>query len=66
MIDFFFVGALMGLIVSLFHVANLSRVVAGGTKSSGEFNALEGRKVYETGPVIVGSDPQLAKKCWIQ
>ncbi len=30
------------------------------TEASGEFNALKGRKVYETGPVIVGSDPPIS------
>ncbi len=30
------------------------------TETSGEFNALDGRKVYETGPVIVGSDPPVS------
>ena len=30
------------------------------TEASGEFDALKGRKVYETGPVIVGSDPPVS------
>ncbi len=30
------------------------------TEASGEFNALDGRKVCETGPVIVGSDPPVS------
>jgi hypothetical protein len=30
------------------------------TETSGEFNALDGRKVYETGPVIVGPDPPVS------
>ena len=34
MTDFFLVGALMGLIISLLHVAYLSRVIAGGTNSA--------------------------------
>ena len=33
MIDFFLVGTVMGLLVSLFHVAYLSRIVASGTNS---------------------------------
>ncbi len=34
MTDFFLVGMLVGLIVSLFHVAYLSRLVASGEKSA--------------------------------
>lgn len=30
------------------------------TEASSDFNALKGRKVYETGPVIVGSDPPVS------
>lgn len=30
------------------------------TDASPEFNALKGRKVYETGPVILGSDPPVS------
>ncbi len=30
------------------------------TEASGEFNALRGRKVYETGPVIKGSNPPVS------
>ena len=33
MTDFFLVGTLLGLIVSLFHVAYLSRIVTNGTNS---------------------------------
>ncbi len=33
MSDFFLVGTLVGLIISLFHVAYLSRLVASGTNS---------------------------------
>ncbi len=34
MTDFFLVGTVVGLIVSLFHVAYLSRIVASGTNSA--------------------------------
>ena len=30
------------------------------TEASGKFNALKGRKVYETGPVILGTTPPLS------
>ena len=43
MTDFFLVGALMGLIISLLHVAYLSRLVASGKNSVGSsarFSAL--------------------------